>query len=76
VTLIKGDLQALVRARRLSRAASAAIRQNLFLALVYNALCVPAAAFGLVSPMVASGAMSLSSVCVILNSLRLQRARL
>lgn len=76
VTLIKGDLHALVRARRLSRAASAAIRQNLFLALVYNGLSVPAAAFGLVSPMWASAAMSLSSVCVILNSLRLQRVKL
>jgi len=76
VTLVKGDIQALVRARRLSRAASAAIRQNLFLALVYNGLSVPAAALGLVSPMWASAAMSLSSVCVILNSLRLQRAKL
>ena len=73
VTLVKGDLRAIARARRLSRATSSKIRQNLFLAFVYNALSVPAAAFGLVNPMWASAAMSLSSVCVILNSLTLRR---
>ena len=74
VTLVKGDLRGIVRAIRLSRAASAAIRQNLFLAFVYNAVSVPAAALGLVSPMWASAAMSLSSVSVIVNSLRLKGA--
>jgi Cu+-exporting ATPase len=62
VTLVKGDLRGIVRAKRLSRAISAGIRQNLFLAFVYNALSVPLAAFGLVTPMLASAAMSLSSV--------------
>jgi Cu+-exporting ATPase len=76
ITLVKGDLRGIVRAKRLSRAMSAGIRQNLFLAFVYNALSVPLAAFGLVTPMVASAAMSLSSVSVILNSLRLRRTRL
>jgi Cu+-exporting ATPase len=76
VTLVKGDLRGIVRARRVSRATSAAIRQNLFLAFVYNAISVPAAALGFVSPMWASAAMSLSSVSVILNSLRLRKARM
>jgi Cu+-exporting ATPase len=75
VTLVKGDLRGIVRARRLSQATSAAIRQNLVLAFLYNGLSVPLAAFGLVSPMWASGAMSLSSVSVILNSLRLARVK-
>ena len=74
VTLVKGDLQRLVHAIRISGATAAAIRQNLFLAFVYNGLCVPLAAFGLVSPMWASAAMSASSLCVIGNSLRLRRA--
>ena len=83
VTLLKGDLGGIVRARRLSRAAMGNIRQNLFLAFVYNALGVPVAAgvlypfFGLLlSPMIAAGAMSLSSVSVIGNALRLRRVRL
>ncbi len=76
VTLVKGDLRGIVRARRLSRATAASIRQNLFLAFAYNALSVPLAAFGLVSPMWASAAMSLSSVSVIGNSLRLRVAKL
>jgi Cu+-exporting ATPase len=76
VTLVKGDLRGIVRARKLSRATSAAIRQNLFLAFVYNALSVPLAAFGVVSPMWASAAMSLSSVSVVVNSLRLRKAKL
>jgi Cu+-exporting ATPase len=76
VTLVKGDLRGIVRAKRLSRAISSGIRQNLFLAFVYNALSVPLAAFGLVTPMLASAAMSLSSVSVVANSLRLRSIRL
>jgi Cu+-exporting ATPase len=83
VTLVKGDLQGIVRARRLSRATMRNIRQNLFFAFVYNALGVPVAAgalypaFGiLLSPMIAAGAMSFSSVSVITNALRLNRATL
>jgi Cu+-exporting ATPase len=83
VTLVKGDLRGIVRARRLSRATIGNIKQNLFFAFVYNALGVPVAAgllypfFGiLLSPMIAAAAMSLSSVSVIGNALRLRRARL
>jgi Cu+-exporting ATPase len=83
VTLVKGDLRGIVRARRLSVATMANIRQNLFFAFVYNALGVPIAAgvlypfFGvLLSPMIAAAAMSFSSVSVIANALRLRRARL
>jgi Cu+-exporting ATPase len=83
VTLVKGDLQGIVRARRLSRAAMANIRQNLFFAFFYNAIGVPIAAgalyphFGLLlSPMVAAAAMSVSSVSVIVNALRLRGARI
>ncbi len=78
VTLVKGDLRGIARARRLSRATMKNIRQNLFFAFVYNALGVPLAAgalypwFGLLlSPMFASAAMTFSSVCVITNALRL-----
>ena len=83
VTLVKGDLRGIVRARRLSRATMGNIRQNLFFAFIYNALGVPIAAgvlypaFGLLlSPMIAAAAMSLSSVSVIGNALRLRRAEL
>ncbi len=82
-TLVKGDLHALVRARRLSVATMANIRQNLIFAFGYNALGVPIAAgilyplFGIVlSPMIAAAAMSLSSISVISNALRLSRTRL
>jgi Cu+-exporting ATPase len=81
VTLVKGDLGAIVRARRLSRQTMTNIRQNLFFAFVYNALGVPVAAgvlypvLGLLlSPIIAAAAMSFSSVSVIGNALRLRRA--
>jgi Cu+-exporting ATPase len=80
---VKGDLRGIVRARRLSRATLRNIRQNLFFAFAYNALGVPIAAgllypaFGwLLSPMLAAAAMSLSSVSVIGNALRLRRVAL
>jgi Cu+-exporting ATPase len=83
LTLVKGDLAGILRARLLSRAVMRNIRQNLFWAFAYNALGVPLAAgvlypwFGLLlSPMIASAAMSFSSVTVIANALRLRRARL
>ena len=83
VTLVKGDLTGIVRARRLSRATMANIKQNLFFAFVYNALGVPLAAgvlypfVGLLlSPMIAAAAMSVSSVSVIANALRLRSARI
>jgi len=83
ITLIKGDLTGIVRARRLSRSTMRNIRQNLFFAFVYNSLGVPVAAgvlypvFGLLlSPIIAAAAMSFSSVSVISNSLRLRKARL
>jgi Cu+-exporting ATPase len=79
ITLVKGDLNGIVRARRLAQATIRNIRQNLFFAFVYNALGVPVAAgvlypvFGtLLSPMIAAAAMSLSSVSVIGNALRLR----
>jgi len=82
VTLVQGDLRAIVRARRLSRATMSNIKQNLFFALVYNSLGVPIAAgilypvFGLLlSPMIAAAAMSFSSVSVIANALRLRKVR-
>jgi P-type Cu+ transporter len=83
ITLVKGDLRGIAGAIRLSRATMRNIRQNLFFAFVYNALGIPVAAgllypfFGLLlSPIVAGAAMSLSSVSVIANALRLQRTRL
>ena len=83
VTLVNGDLRGIVRARRLSRATMRNIRQNLFLAFVYNALGVPVAAgvlfpFAglLISPIWASAAMTLSSLSVIGNALRLRKVDL
>jgi Cu+-exporting ATPase len=79
ITLLKGDLEGIARARRLSEATMANIRQNLFFAFIYNAAGVPIAAgvlypaFGLLlSPIIAAVAMSLSSVSVITNALRLR----
>ena len=81
ITLVSGDLRGLVRARRLSRATMRNIRQNLFLAFAYNAIGVPVAAGVLypiagvlVSPIWASAAMTLSSLSVITNALRLRRS--
>jgi Cu+-exporting ATPase len=76
ITLVKGDLRGIVRARHLSRATMRNIRQNLFLAFIYNTIGVPLAAFGLVNPMLASVAMSLSSLSVVGNALRLRRTNL
>jgi Cu+-exporting ATPase len=83
ITLVKGDLRGILRARRLSRATMRNIKQNLFWAFIYNAVGVPVAAgvlypfFGiLLSPIIAAAAMSFSSVSVIGNALRLKRAKL
>jgi Cu+-exporting ATPase len=83
VTLVKGDLGGILRARRLSRLTLANIRQNLFFAFVYNTFGVPIAAGVLypvagilLNPIFAAAAMSASSVCVIGNALRLRRQRL
>ena len=83
VTLVKGDLGGIVRARELSQATLRNIRQNLFFAFIYNTIGVPLAAgvlypfFGiLLSPMIASAAMTFSSVSVITNALRLRRLSL
>jgi Cu+-exporting ATPase len=83
ITLVKGDLNGIVRARRLSRAVMRNIRQNLFFAILFNAAGVPIAAGVLyplfrilLSPIIAGAAMSLSSVTVIGNSLRLRRVKL
>jgi len=82
VTLVKGDLRGITRARQLSRATMSNIRQNLFFAFVYNALGVPIAAGVLypvtgllLSPVFAAAAMSFSSVSVIANALRLRSRR-
>jgi Cu+-exporting ATPase len=83
VTLLKGDLGGIVRARRLSQATMRNIRQNLFFAFIYNAAGIPIAAgilypaFGLLlSPIIAAAAMALSSVSVVGNALRLRMTRL
>jgi Cu+-exporting ATPase len=83
ITLVKGDLEGILRARKLSQATMRNIRQNLFFAFLYNSIGVPIAAgvlypaFGLLlSPILAAAAMSFSSVSVITNALRLRKVRL
>jgi Cu+-exporting ATPase len=83
ITLLKGDLEGILQARKLSQATMRNIRQNLFFAFIYNSIGVPIAAgvlypvFGLLlSPILAAAAMSLSSVSVITNSLRLRKVKL
>jgi Cu+-exporting ATPase len=83
ITLLRGDLGGIVRARRLSQATMRNIRQNLFFAFIYNVAGIPIAAglfypvFGwLLSPIIAAAAMALSSVSVIVNALRLRRSRI
>jgi Cu+-exporting ATPase len=83
VTLVKGDLRAIARARRISRQTLANIKQNLFFAFVYNAAGIPIAAGVLypwfkvlLNPMMAAAAMSLSSISVVANALRLRRTRI
>jgi Cu+-exporting ATPase len=83
ITLLKGDLEGILRARKLSQATMRNIRQNLFFAFLYNSIGVPIAAgvlypvFGLLlSPILAAAAMSFSSVSVITNSLRLRKVKL
>ena len=76
IVLVGDNLQELVAAIRLSRATMTKIRQNLFLAFVYNAVAIPLAAFGVLSPIIAAGAMALSDVSVLGNALLLRRTKI
>lgn len=73
ITLIRGDLKGVVAAIQLSRSTMRNVKENLFWALIYNTIGIPVAAFGLLSPVVAGGAMAFSSVSVVTNALRLKR---
>ena len=73
VTLLKGDLTGIARARKLSEATMSNIRQNLFFAFIYNVMGIPLAAFGMLNPVIAGAAMAMSSVSVVSNSLLLNR---
>ncbi len=76
VTLVKGDLNDVLHAINLSHKTIRTVKQNLFWAFIYNTLGIPLAALGLLNPMIAALAMSLSSVSVVTNSLRLKRAKI
>ncbi len=75
ITLVRGEMETVPQAIRLSRATSRIVRQNLGWAFGYNVAALPLAAFGLLNPMIAGLAMALSSVAVVTNSLRLRRFR-
>lgn len=76
ITLMRGDLRSIVSSIKLSKATMGVIKQNLFWALIYNLLGIPLAAFGVLSPVLAGGAMALSSVSVVTNSLRLKNTKI